>query len=404
MISIAVTSEYDIAIAGGGIIGLSIAFMAIEAGRKVAIIDPAPGRGTTWVAAGMLAPVTEAYYGEEPELHLSLAASGRWPSFAEALKQESGHDLGYRQVGTMVVAADNDDRTFIRNLFEFQESMQLDVQWLKPSEARELVPQLASSTRGGLLARGDYQVDPRLVADALIKVSNDRGYEFVHASATSVEPAKETGYTIRLDTGDNLRADKVVLSTGAWTSQVSGIPDYVSTAIRPVKGEIVRVSAPEPSLLPSHTVRAIAKGRSVYMVPRLDGSLVIGATMEEKGFDTQVRSGAVYELLRDAREILPLVSELSFSETLAGLRPATSDNGPLIGRIDAQDSNDGEGTLVVAAGHYRNGVLLAPITAEAVKVLLQGGSEGLPPEVLPFSPARFANAGSTVRNKNSEPA
>ncbi len=424
IISIAVKNEYSIAIVGGGIIGLSIAFTAVEPGSKVAIIDPAPGRGTTWVAAGMLAPVTEAYYGEEPELDLSLAAAARWPSFAEALEHESGCRIGYRQVGTMVVAADNDDRTFIKELYDFQANMGLDVQWLNPSEARELVPQLAPSTRGGLLARGDYQVDPRLVADALVKVAGDRTYDIIRASATSVEPVTTGDHSIKLDSGEYIKAEKVVLCTGAWTSQVPGIPEYISTAIRPVKGEIVRVSAPEPSRLPSHTVRAIAKGHSVYMVPRLDGTLVIGATMEEKGFDTSVRSGAVYELLRDAREILPVAGELSFDEAIAGLRPATPDNGPLIGYIDgigavgtsSADSGSGAGaghgrpgtgkSLIVAAGHYRNGVLLAPITAEAVKALLLGDVGNIPPEVLPFSPARFADTGLTIQtgySRNREP-
>ncbi len=359
--------------------------------EKVAIVDPSPGKGTSWVAAGMLAAVTEAYYGEELELHLNMAAANLWKSFAETLSEKSGIDIGYRQVGTLVVAGGNDDRSYIRELYDYQTSLKLNVEWLSASEVRELVPQLAPSVRGAMLAADDYQVDPRLVVKALTQIITAKGYSLLPTRATSVisdskgnsRGSAGNSFRIILEAGNDLHADKIIVCTGPWISQLNGLPRFVSSAVRPVKGEIVRLAAFDSSLLPAHTIRGITNGRSIYMVPRADGTLVIGATMEEKGFDTAVRSGAVFDLLRDARALLPITAELSFQETIAGLRPATPDNGPIVGSIDES------GGLIVAAGHYRNGVLLAPITAVAVNALIQSDEKGVPQEVIPFSPSRL---------------
>ncbi len=385
------SSNYDIVIIGGGIIGLSVAHTIPSIYNRVAIVDPSPGKGTTWVAAGMLAAVTEAYYGEDMNLNLNMASAKLWKSFAGELSEKSGIDIGYRQVGTLVVAGDNDDRSYIKELYDYQRGLKLNVEWLSAAEARELVPQLAPSVRGAMLAVDDYQVDPRLVIKALMKLATDRNYSFLATRATSINAASkkssggnsENGFDVTLESGDELHAGRVIVCTGPWTSQLKGIPRSITSAVRPVKGEIVRVAAPDPSLLPAHTIRGITNGRSIYMVPRADGTLVIGATMEEKGFDTAVRSGAVFELLRDARALLPIVTELSFQETIAGLRPATPDNGPIIGSVG--DDNG----LIVAAGHYRNGILLTPITAMAVSALVQSDEGQLPKEVIPFSPMRL---------------
>ncbi len=384
-------SNYDIVIIGGGIIGLSVAYLMSDVYERVAIVDPSPGKGTSWVAAGMLAAVTEAYYGEELELHLNMAAANLWKSFAETLSEKSGIDIGYRQVGTLVVAGGNDDRSYIRELYDYQTSLKLNVEWLSASEVRELVPQLAPSVRGAMLAADDYQVDPRLVVKALTQIVTAKGYSFLPTRATSViSDSKDTSrdstgnsFHITLESGNDLHANKIIVCTGPWTSQLNGLPRCISSAVRPVKGEIIRLATLDPSLLPAHTIRGITNGHSIYMVPRADGTLVIGATMEEKGFDTAVRSGAVFDLLRDARALLPITAELSFQETIAGLRPTTPDNGPIVGSIDES------GGLVVAAGHYRNGVLLAPITAVAVNALIQSDEKGVPREIVPFSPSRL---------------
>ncbi len=389
-------SNYDIVIIGGGIIGLSVAYSMPETYEKVAVVDPFPGKGTSWVAAGMLAAVTEAYYGEELELQINMASANLWKPFARELAEQSGIDIGYRQVGTLVVAGGNDDRSYIRELYDYQAGLKLNVEWLSASEVRELVPQLAPSVRGAMLAADDYQVDPRLVVEALMQVGAGRGYSFLPDRAISISPDSKkgsggnhgnlsNGFNVTLESGNDLHAGKVIVCTGPWTSQLKGLPRAISSAVRPVKGEIVRLSTTDPSLLPAHTIRGITNGRSIYMVPRADGTLVIGATMEEKGFDTVVRSGAVFELLRDARALLPVAAELSFQEAIAGLRPATPDNGPIIGRIDES------GGLIVAAGHYRNGILLAPFTAMAVNALIQSDETRVPKEVMPFSPSRLEN-------------
>lgn len=351
----------DVAVVGGGAIGLSCAWRAAQRGLGVTVVDPAPGSGASHVAAGMLCPVTEVHYGEEPLLGLALESARRWPAFAAEIEAASGVGTGYRTDGTLAVAFDDDDLRALEELLRFQQSLGLAVERLRSRDCRALEPQLSPRVRGGLLVSGDHQVDNRRLVSALLEACRRSGVTF---EARSVE---------RLE---DVRADRVVLAAGSWSAALDDVP------VRPVKGQILRLRF-DPSDPPlTRNVRGIAEGRSVYLVPRGDGELVVGATVEEQGFDTAVTAGAVHDLLRAATDLVPGVAELELVETIAGLRPGTPDNAPVIGVSPRHPR------VVYATGHYRNGILLTPVTAEAVASMLAG--EGVPAVVAPFGVERFA--------------
>lgn len=361
-------STSEILVVGGGPIGLAIAWRAAQRGLTVTVVDPAVGSGASWIAAGMLAPITEAHYGEERLLALNLDSAGRYPAFVAELEQASGRDVGYSTTGTLAVAADSGDRAVLADLHAYQNRLGLASELLSGREARGLEPMLAPTIRGGLLVAGDHSVDPRRLTTALRVAAERAGVTVMEQPAAQVSATR-----VRLADASMLTAAQVVAAAGCWTPRLTAVPG------RPVKGHILRLRG--QGFL-QRTIRGVVAGSHVYVVPRADGEIVIGATMEELGFDTTVRAGGVYELLRDARAILPGITELEFVETGAGLRPGSPDNAPIIGRIP-----DGP---IVATGHYRNGILLTPVTADAVVDLLAGGS--LPAAMAPFSPERFAEA------------
>ncbi|WP_380284761.1 glycine oxidase ThiO [Kitasatospora purpeofusca] len=372
----------DVLVVGGGIIGLAVAWRAAQRGLHVVVVDPRHGGGAAQVAAGMLAPVTELQYGEEPLLRLGMASNERYAAFAAELTEASGgHDTGYRQCGTIAVALDADDRAELRELHAFHQRLGLDSQWLTGREARRLEPMLAPGVRGGLHVTDDHQVDGRRLAAALVHACERAGAVLRRGEAAEllVEHDRATG--VRLATGERVTAERVVLAAGSRSHLLPGLPPGVLPAIRPVKGQVLRLSVPEayrPFL--SRNVRAVVRGGHLYLVPRENGELVVGATTEEQGYDTTVTAGGVYELLRDAHELVPGITELPLVETGAGLRPGSPDNAPLLGPTALPG-------LVAATGHYRNGVLLTPVTGDLVADYLATGT--LPELARPFSPTRF---------------
>jgi glycine oxidase len=372
----------DAVIVGGGLIGLAAAWRAAEAGAAVTVVDPAPAGGASRAAAGMLAPVTELHYGEEALLRLNLAAAARYPSFIDELEKRSGQPTGYARTGTLAVALDADDWAALADLHAFQAARGLSVAALTGRECRQLEPMLAPSVRGGLLVEGDHSIDNRRLGAALLAALDRGGVRLVRQPATAVLADGGHAAGVRLGDGSELAAGAVVLAAGCWTGSLAGLPAAAVPPVRPVKGQILRLRVP-PQLRPllSRPVRGTVRGFRVYLVPRADGELVVGATVEEQGFDTRVTAGGVYELLRDAHELVPGVTELELVETLAGLRPGSPDNAPIIGPTSMPG-------LILATGHYRNGVLLTPITADAVAELIV---DGVAPEVVaPFAPSRFS--------------
>ncbi|MEU0597576.1 glycine oxidase ThiO [Streptomyces sp. NPDC006393] len=374
----------DVLVIGGGIIGLVTAWRAAQRGFTTAVVDPEPGGGAAQVAAGMLAAVTELHYGEQTLLGLNLASARRYPDFAAELTELTGHDLGYRRCGTLAVALDADDRAHLRELHDLQRASGLESEWLSGRDCRRLEPMLAPGVRGGLRVDGDHQIDPRRLAAALVAACERAGV-VVHrawAERLTVRGDRAAGCVLR--DGTELGAGQVVLAAGSRSGQLAGVPDEVLPPVRPVKGQVLRLTVPKryaPFL--SRTVRAVVRGSHVYLVPRVSGELVVGATSEELGWDTTVTAGGVYELLRDAHELVPGITELPLTETRAGLRPGSPDNAPLLGPTEL----DG---LLLATGHYRNGVLLTPVTGDAMAHALATGE--LPDEARPFTPRRFAAA------------
>jgi glycine oxidase len=367
-----------VVIVGGGVIGLSIAFRCSQRGVDVTIVDPAPWHGASWVAGGMLAPVAEAYRGEEAVTALGLASARRWPDFVAELEAAAGTDPGYTRAGTLVVARDGDDVGQLADLHELQAQAGMAAERVSSREARRIEPALAPSVRGALWLPDDHQVDNRLLVRALDAACRRREVRFVHDTAVEIRTQ-----SVATATGDTIDADAVVVATGAQAAPivVDGEPLHPPLPVRPVKGQIVRVRATRSAVFPTHTVRGV----DVYVIPRAHGEIAIGATSEEKGFDLTVTAGAVLELLRDAWELLPGMAEAEFVEVCAGHRPGTPDNAPIIGRVGA----GADAGPFVATGHYRNGVLLAPITADAVAALVFGDDAELAALVEPFSPARF---------------
>lgn len=363
-------------VVGGGAIGLAIAWRAAADGLRVTVIDPEPGRGASWTAAGMLAPITEVHYGEEGLLHLNLASHEAYPSFVQELEADARTSVGYRRCGTLLVARDNDDNTALSEVYAFQQRLGLEVRRLRSAEVRALEPALAPSVRGGILVEGDHQIDNRALLDALLRACARRGVVLEAATVTSVltDGARVTG--VALADGRSTEADQVVICAGARSSELRG----VELPVRPVKGQLLQLRGRDGNSLLGRNVR----GLEVYLVPRSDGRVIVGATVEEQGFDRTVTAGAVHDLLRYAYELVPGITELELVEIGVGHRPGTPDNAPLIGRTAIEG-------LHVATGHYRNGILLLPITASAIATLLSSGHvvEG----IAPFSPTRFARAG-----------
>ncbi|WP_432753443.1 glycine oxidase ThiO [Streptomyces sp. JL2001] len=388
-------SGSDVLVIGGGIIGLVTAWRTALRGLRTAVVDPEPGGGAAAVAAGMLAAVTELHYGEETLLGLNLASARRYPGFVAELHEATGHDVGYRACGTLAVALDADDRAHLRELHALQTRCGLESEWLSGRDSRRLEPMLAPGVRGGLRVDGDHQVDPRRLAAALVTACERAGVIFHRAVAERLTLARDQAVGAVLDDGTELPADQVVLAGGSLSGRLAGVPDEVLPPVRPVKGQVLRLTVP-PAYAPflSRTVRAVVRGSHVYLVPRESGELVVGATSEELGWDTTVTAGGVYELLRDAHELVPGITELPLTETRAGLRPGSPDNAPMLGPSALPG-------LLLATGHYRNGVLLTPVTGDVMAEALATGT--LPDEARPFTPRRFSPA-PLVHARQEQPA
>jgi glycine oxidase len=384
----------DVIVVGGGVIGTAIAWRAARSGQAVTLIDPGgddprAADKASLVAAGMLGPVSESLFGEQDLLNLNLHAVDRFPGFNSELEEATGKRTGLRTEGTLAVAYDSGDLAALDRLTDFRRSIGLKAERLDARECRKLEPFLAPGTRGGVLATGDLSVDNRRYLAALTAAAAASGVRTLAGTVTAVADGQVL-VTVPGKSevaGTTLAARHVVIAAGHATRALDGVPATIRTAIRPVKGQILRLRHPGsiPHLL-THTVRAIVQGHDLYFVPREDGELVVGATQEERD-DRDVTAGAVYDLLRDATTAVPAVSELIFAEASAGLRPGTSDNGPILGTVRAAGGN---GSLIIAAGHFRNGIMLSAITADAVLALLHG--EEPHDAWTPFGPGRFQQA------------
>ncbi|HEY1360209.1 MAG TPA: glycine oxidase ThiO [Thermoleophilaceae bacterium] len=354
--------SYDAVVIGAGLIGLSCAWRAAQRGLSVMVLDRSwPAAGASGVAAGMLAPVTEAEFGEEEILRQNIASRERWPGFAAELEERTGMGMDYREAGALVVAADRDDAEELRRLHTFQRSLGLEAEWLGPRATRQLESGLSPRIGGAIHAPHDAQVDPPAAARALVTALREAGGEILSgAEVAEVEHDGGRVTGVRTSGGERVSAGAVVVAAGAWSPALAPLGD--GPPVRPVKGQLLELRVRRG--MPAPCERIVRTPRC-YILARGDGRVVLGATVEEQGFDTSVTADGVYRLLEAAYEVLPDAGELELVEARAGLRPGTPDNVPLVGPGEP----DG---VWWATGHYRNGVLLAPLTGELVAARLAG--------------------------------
>ena len=371
---------YDAIFVGGGVIGLASAWRAAGRGARVCVLErDHPAAGATGVAAGMLAPAGEASWGEERLLGFNLESLRRWPDFADRLQDLSGIEVGFADRGALHVALDRDEAENLRRRYELHRGLGLSSEWLSGRACRQLEPGLATAVRGGARVPGEASVDPRRVVRGAAGGAGGRGRSRSHRGGGRLGRTGGSSWRVETRDGRSFNAANLVLAAGCWSGRIDWIPSDARPPVRPVKGEILTLRGParEPAC------EGIVAGERVYLVPRGDGRLIVGATVEERGFDTTVTAGGVHELLREAYRLIPEIAELELLEATAGLRPGSPDNAPLIGPSTVEG-------LLLATGHFRNGVLQAPLTADCVAALL--GGEDPPVDLLPFSPQRSPGA------------
>lgn len=402
----------DVAVIGAGVVGHGIAWEIQRSGRSVALIDDAPGAGASWAAAGMLAPVSELHYQEEDLLELMLDASSRWPGFAAGVAAAAGTGTGYLTTPTLAVGVDAADRRALMDLRAVQQASGLEVAPLTVREARSREPLLSPGISCALDTPADHQVDPRkLIASVRLALAAAARETPTLAVAGATEgfavPEHAAGLLwkdgtvagVRLGSGRSVLAKETVVANGLRAPSLDGLPHGLELPLRPVHGDILRLSVPQHLRpLVTATVRGVVHGIPVYIVPREDGTVVIGASQREDALSDAVSAGSVYQLLRDAQALVPAVAELELLECTARARPGTPDNAPLLGRVAASLGSGGptEGHvpgLIIATGFFRHGVLLTPAAAAVCTALLDGAAD---PRWAPFSPDRFSGSAVAV--------
>ncbi len=372
-----------ILIIGGGVIGLGIGWQLAKAGAAVTIHERGQtGRGASWAAAGMLGPIAEAHSDELDLLKLSNQSLARYPEWANELETEAEMPIGYRAEGTLIIGIQPDDAYQLRHTYDLQQDLGLNVEWLSGEEARKIEGALSPYVTAAIRCETDHQVDNRLMAQALQRAYQGRG-GVLHQNSTIERIVIENGVVTGVQAQDGFQGtDVCILAAGCWSGQINGLPDAIIPPVRPVKGQMLALRMREDIMI-ENVIRTV-KARypmPVYLVPRSDGRLIVGATTEELGFDTDLTVGGVYELLHGACEAVPGIYELPLIETWTGLRPGSTDNAPILGKTPVEN-------LIYATGHYRNGILLTPITAyEIAKLILTGETSET---IAPFHLDRFS--------------
>jgi glycine oxidase len=370
-----------VAIIGAGVVGLGIAWRLAARGASVTVFESgAAGAGASHAAAGMLAACSEAEPGEEALVALGRDSQERWPAFAAELQAASGVDVELRTEGTLVIASTADDQARLHHHLVFQQKLGLPLQWISAAETRKREPRLAGKLAGAVWSPEDHQVDNRKLAAALRVAAEAAG-----ATIREHTPVKEIAITgprtngVVLADGRKIDADVVVLAAGAWSRTIAGLAPELRPPVRPIKGQMLSLRMDPAAPLINHVLWA----PGVYLVPRRDGRLIVGATVEEKGFDTTITAGGLLSLLDAAWRTVPAIEELPVEEMWVGHRPGSRDDAPILGPGPLEG-------LIYATGHHRNGILLAPVTADTVaRLVLDGVVE---PAIRPFGIERFAPA------------
>lgn len=364
---------------GAGVIGLSIAWRLAQRGVAVTVFDRGTaGSGASHAAAGMLAVCAEAEPGEENLVALGRRSQALWPEFAAEIETLTGHSVDLRREGTLIVALTADDQARLQHHLAFQHSLGLPVEWISAREARRREPHLGSLA-GAVWSPEDHQVDNRKLAAALKLACSGAGVDVrEHQPVQRIRIVNGRVVGVELADGSTHSADIVVVAAGAWSRAVEGLPPPLRPPVRPVKGQMLALQMQD-----SFRVDHVVWGPGVYMAPRLDGRLIVGATVEEKGFDTAITAGGMLALLQAAWRVFPAIEELPIAEIWVGHRPSSRDDAPILGHGPVEG-------LIYATGHHRNGILLTPVTADAVATLVLDGV--VDPVIAPFGLERFANA------------
>ena len=375
-------SHKRVLIIGGGAIGLAIGWRLARAGCSVGVFDRGRvGHSASWASAGMLSPLSEAQFEEEALLRLGLKAMEVYPDFVRELEAETGCCVGYRRDGVLMVGITQDDLEYLKFRYRYQRDLGLPVTYLSGAEAREKEPHLSAQVSAAVWCPGDHQVDNRQLTMALKRGVETAGgdiFERAEVDELLIDGTRVRGLRIRdeVHTGDT-----VVLASGCWSRLLPGLPDCAKPPVRPVRGQIARLNmTPELALNTMVWYSRVATSAVAYLVPKNNGHLVLGATSEEMGFDADVTAGGMFELLRAAWEVVPGIYDLPIVESMAGLRPGSRDDAPILGQTPVEG-------LIMATGHYRKGILLTPLTALAIaEVILEGRT----PEIIrPFGIDRF---------------
>ncbi|GJE39559.1 glycine oxidase ThiO [Methylobacterium persicinum] len=373
----ALPERSDVAVVGGGLIGLSCAWRLASRGLTVTVVErDTVGSGASLAATGMLAPAAEHEPGSDPLLPLALDSLARWPRFRDDLEAASGLSIDYRPDGTLVLAVGRDEVERLRFRYDLQRRSGLDAEWLNGSDVRRLEPGLRPSVTAGVHCPLDHQVDPRLVMAALVRACRETGVTIVEGTpVTGLDwsGGRVTGLTT--DRG-SLRAGTVILAAGAWSGEGGLLPDALALPVRPLKGQALAVR----TTARTGTLSRMVWTEQVHMAPKSDGQLIVGATVEDCGFTAGNTAGGLYALLEGARRVLPGIEEMEVEAVWSGYRPTSDDDAPIIDTLASG--------LVAATGHHRNGYLLAPSTADAVADLITTGD--LPDVARTFTLARFA--------------
>jgi glycine oxidase len=374
----------DLVVVGGGVIGLAVARDAAARGMSVVVLERGRcGREASWAAAGMLSPLGEAVE-PGPFLRLALQSVRAWPGFAAELEEGTGIPLEYREGGKLRLALTDEEERRLRGRHEWARREGFAAEWLDPQRVRELEPEIAPETRGALRLDEDYRVDARALATALASDARARGVQVREGtSARSIEVrgggAREgregarrvTG--VRLDGGERMHAPAVLLAAGAWCGEIGGLPRALP--VRPVRGQMLALRPAAPPR------RRVIESERVYLVPRDDGRLLVGATVEEVGFRGGTTAEGVRGLLTAAIDLVPGLADAPLVDLWSGFRPGTPDGMPILGEHPGLEG------LYLATGHFRNGILLTPATGRLLGALVAGEAQETPPRE--FLPDRF---------------
>lgn len=368
--------DVDRLIIGAGVIGLAVGWMLSRRGVAVTILERGEAaKESSWAGAGMLAPASEMNMEEASILHLGQESLTLYPDFVRSLEAEAGSSVNFLRQGALSIALNADEEAALRRRFAQQQRLELPLRWLEGKAAQELEPALSPRVVAGVLDEQEAQVDNRLMGVALRRAfERSGGVLHEHAPADYLE-AQENAPPLVWSGGVCWRAKQVLLAAGSWSAELPGLPPPLQLPVRPVKGQMLALQAPQGLL--QHNLHT----SEVYLVPRMEGRLLVGATVEDVGFDRSLRAGGVLDLLRGAWHAIPEIAELPLAEMWCGFRPGSRDNAPILGRTTTPG-------LYVATGHFRNGFLLAPITAQTMSALML---EGTWPEAMEaFSVQRFA--------------